>query len=83
MRGNKLSILLIAGMCTGSTTAGKAVLINGEFVCNRIVSTGTGPTFANKQVLGAAINDAHHVNSDVKYIVANGCSPALASLPIG
>ena len=77
-----MSILLIAGMCTGSTTDGKAVFINGEFVCNRIVSTGTGPTFTNKQVLEAAINDTHHVNSDVKYIVATGCSPALAPLPI-
>lgn len=64
--------LLVAGVDIGSTTAKAVVISNGGFICGRIDSTGTNPVLAGKQVLEIAVNDAHHVASDLKYIVATG-----------
>jgi len=67
-----MSDLLVAGVDIGSTTA-KAVLIsNGEVICGQIIPTGTDPTLAGMKALEAALNDAHHLASDLKYTIATG-----------
>lgn len=64
--------IITAGVDIGSTTVKAVILANGEFVCGRIDSTGTNPALAGKQVLEMTINDAHHLASDLKYMIATG-----------
>ena len=61
-----------AGVDIGSTTAKAVVISNGKVICGPILPTGTDPALAGMKALEMALNDAHHVASDLKYTIATG-----------
>ena len=65
-------VMIVAGIDIGSTTAKSVVLKNGEILGSNLISTGTNPTQAGKQVMELSIKDSDCQPSDIKYIVATG-----------
>jgi predicted CoA-substrate-specific enzyme activase len=64
--------MIVAGIDIGSTTAKSVILKNGEILGSNLISTGTNPALAGKQVMNLSIKASDCLPSDIKFIVATG-----------